>query len=474
MSAHQSLSDGVVVAGRYRIERALGEGGMATVYAVRHVHTGEQLAMKLLRSGAIGEPRAVELFRREMRAPAQIGSEHVVRVTDADVADELGNTPFLVMEFLRGRDLERELASRGKLPADEALLYLTQAARALDKAHKMGIVHRDLKPENLFLSRREDGSPWLKILDFGIAKIDPSSVTDLGAIATTATGEVFGTPLYMAPEQARGQNDKVGPWSDIWAIGVIAHKLLTGRDAWTPKSMAHLVSLVAYEPIAPPSSRGVALGPAFDEWFLRCCARDPDGRFASAGEAVDALAEALQVSPADPAALRRSESEWEGHKLPSAPLPGSEATTLSDPGAAPMEEEREGPSPLSRTRMDPPARPRAGWALLAGFVLVLMLAGAGIAALRGTDREPALVALPRLRPAMTIASAAAGAALDAAAAEPPVELSAPAPARTQGAPRPAATTAKPPARTAQPPSRGKTRTKTKTKKSGDPQLDVRD
>ena len=442
---------------------------MATVYAVRHVHTGEQLAMKLLRNGAIGEPRAAELFRREMRAPAQIGSEHVVRVTDADVADELGNTPFLVMEFLRGRDLERELSSRGKIPAAEALLYLMQTARALDKAHKMGIVHRDLKPENLFLSWREDGSPWIKILDFGIAKIDPSRIEDLGAIATTATGEVFGTPLYMAPEQARGQNDKVGPWSDIWAIGVIAHKLLTGKDAWTPKSMAHLVSLVAYEPIAPPSSRGISFGSAFDEWFLKCCAREPEARFASAGEAVDALVQALAVTPADPAALRRLDAEWDAHKH-GARLPGSEAATLSDPGAAPIEEEREGPSPLSRTRIDLPSRPRAGWTLFAGFVLVLLLTGAAIAALRGNDREPVLVALPRLSGAMATASAAAGAALSAAAAEPPVELSAPASASTANTKKPAATTAKPPARTAQPSGR----TKTKTKKSGDPQLDVRD
>src|SRR5690606_36304437 len=118
MGADENLRAGVIVAGRYRIERALGEGGMSTVYAVRHARTGERRALKLLRAGrASGDPRAAELFRREMQAPARIGSEHVVRVTDADVAPELGDAPFLVMELLRGRDLEREVAARGALPA---------------------------------------------------------------------------------------------------------------------------------------------------------------------------------------------------------------------------------------------------------------------------------------------------------------------------------------------------------------------
>ncbi|EYF01243.1 serine/threonine protein kinase [Chondromyces apiculatus] len=405
MAKEQNLHEGTVVAGRYRIERALGEGGMSTVYAVRHVHTGELLAMKLLRAAATNDLRSVELFRREMRAPAQIESEHVVRVTDADVAPELGNAPFLIMELLRGQDLEREVRERGAIPAPEVLLYLTQAARALDKAHKLGIIHRDLKPENLYLSRREDGTPWIKILDFGIAKIDPNVATEgTGGIGTTAAGEVFGTPLYMAPEQARGQNDEVGPWTDIWAVGVIAHKLLTGKDAWQPRSLAHLVSLVAYEPISTPSSRGVDLGGGFDEWFLRCCSRESDLRFATAGEAVTALSTALGVKAADPTALIREPP-------PALPEPSEDARREALGGSRELHPSS---SPLSRTESEQPVRTGA-W--IAGALFAVMLGAGGL--FLATRSGSARVTAPALPGVHLAASAAAQSGAEAAAAGAP-------------------------------------------------------
>src|SRR4051812_31839016 len=145
MDSSQELSPGTVLGGRYRVERTLGQGGMGAVYLVRHVRTEEKLALKLLHAGIAGNAVLVERFRREARAPAQIDSDHVARVVDADVAPELGGAPFLVMEFLRGRDLGHEVESRGALPPGEVVSYLAQAARALDKAHALGIVHRDLK-----------------------------------------------------------------------------------------------------------------------------------------------------------------------------------------------------------------------------------------------------------------------------------------------------------------------------------------
>src|SRR5580704_15655299 len=144
MNATEGLSAGTVLAGRYRVERALGRGGMGAVYLVRHVRTEERLALKLIHASIAGNPELVERFRREARAPAQIDSDHVVRVLDADVAPEIGGAPFLVMEFLRGRDLEHEIAARGRLPPEEVVSYLGQAARALDKAHRLGIVHREI------------------------------------------------------------------------------------------------------------------------------------------------------------------------------------------------------------------------------------------------------------------------------------------------------------------------------------------
>src|SRR5258708_16875324 len=216
-----------LVASRYRIIRELGRGGMGVVYVVEHIHTGEQLALKVLHGAAAVDPAAIARFKREARAGAQIKSEHVVRVTDADVAPELGGAPFFVMELLEGCDLEQLVERVGPLHPDVVVDVLSQIARALDKAHRIGIVHRDLKPENIFLHWREDGTAVAKILDFGISKFlsaDPDQSSGLGM---TADGTVMGTPYYMTPEQARGLAEEIGPATDMWPIGLLAHKMFT-------------------------------------------------------------------------------------------------------------------------------------------------------------------------------------------------------------------------------------------------------
>ena len=287
-----------LIASRYRVLRELGRGGMGVVYVVEHVNTGDHLALKLLLAHANASPETVERFKREARAPAKIKSEHVVKVTDADVAPELDNAPFLVMELLDGQDLEKMAETYGMLPPDQVVDMLAQVARALDKAHAAGIVHRDLKPENLFLHKREDGSQLVKILDFGISKVMGGE--GLGSTAQagggTKTGAVFGTPLYMAPEQAKGLQAQIGAGTDIWAIGLIAYRLITGHVYWRANTVAELLVQIIAEPLAPPSTlRPYQLTPAFDAWFARSCDRDPAQRFRSVGEQVRALAEALGV-----------------------------------------------------------------------------------------------------------------------------------------------------------------------------------
>jgi eukaryotic-like serine/threonine-protein kinase len=282
------LPAGTVVVARYKVERLLGHGGMGAVYAVRHLNTGEALALKLLHPSLASNAQAVERFRAEARAPVRIQSEHVVRVIDADVSEQ--GVPFLVMELLRGRDLGTELKRRGALPAGEVVLYLRQVARALDRAHAIGIVHRDLKPANLFLTVREDGTPHVKILDYGIAKL-----TDTVSGELTQDGSVFGTPWYMSPEQARGQVQKVGPMADIWSLGLIAFRLLSGKNYWSADGMAALVGQICYEPLTAPSQLAPHVGRHFDAWFARACNREPEQRFPSASIAVDELAVALGV-----------------------------------------------------------------------------------------------------------------------------------------------------------------------------------
>lgn len=290
------ITPGMVIAGRYRIVKQLGEGGVGAVYLVQHVHTDERLALKVLLTQVAMDPTTVERFRTEARAPARIDSDHIVRVTDADVAAEIGGAPFLVMEFLRGRDLGGEVDVRHKLHPKEVVLYMRQTARALDKAHGIGIVHRDLKPENIFLTVREDGTPCVKLLDFGIAKLTGASAPNGVNQSKTKTGAVFGTPLYMAPEQARAQAHLIGPHTDVWALGLIAVRLLMGGDYWQAETLSDLIVQIVVDPIPPPSQKGAAFGAAFDAWFLRCCSREPGQRFRSAGEAITELAAALGIA----------------------------------------------------------------------------------------------------------------------------------------------------------------------------------
>ncbi|MCC6526663.1 MAG: serine/threonine protein kinase, partial [Polyangiaceae bacterium] len=160
--------------------------------------------------------------------------------------------------------------------------------------HAIGIVHRDLKPENLFLTTRDDGTPCIKVLDFGIAKLS-GATGDLASYKATHTGDVFGTPLFMSPEQCKGEIDRIGPQTDVWALGLIAYRLLTGKDFWTAATLTHLIAQIAYEPMPVASTRGVDLGAAFDAWFAKCCARDIAERFTGAGEAVRELGRALGV-----------------------------------------------------------------------------------------------------------------------------------------------------------------------------------
>lgn len=294
-----SVASGVVVAGRYRVERRVGAGGMGEVYLVQHVHTDERFAMKVLLSTVISDSSALERFRREARTPARIDSDHVVRVTDADVAPELKGAPFLVMEYLRGEDLDKFVELNGPMNPQDVVTYLQQISRALDKAHALGIVHRDLKPENIFITRREDGSPLLKVLDFGIAKFTSGALGDLANKTATSPGQIYGTPLYMSPEQAKGDSKAIAAQTDIWALGLIASRMLSGRDYWDAETLTALIAQVVYEPMRKPSELGINFGDAYDAWFLKCCDRDQSARFATAGEAIFRLGQALGVIDAN-------------------------------------------------------------------------------------------------------------------------------------------------------------------------------
>lgn len=296
-----ALIPGQVFHGRYQIVRCLKFGGMGAVYECIHLKTRKHRALKVMLPQIIADEGMRERFELEARITATIESEHIVETFDAGIDEETGAL-FLVMELLRGEELGGLLKRRGTLPADEVVVLLSQAALALDRTHAAGIIHRDLKPENLFVTSRDDGSPRLKILDFGIAKV----VAD--GTHTVKQTAAIGTPLYMSPEQFQGDG-AIGPRADIYALGHIAYALLSGQPYWhdeqcsNPAVFAFFVLVMAGPPERPTrraARHGVALPAAFDAWFARATARVPSDRFDRASVLVTELAVALGVTAPRP------------------------------------------------------------------------------------------------------------------------------------------------------------------------------
>jgi len=210
------FATGDVVAGKYRVDRPLGAGGMGVVVAATHVELDRPVAIKVLLSGAAKDPDVVARFSREARAAAKIRSEHVARVLDVGLLPS--GLPFMVMEYLEGEDLAWRLTQQACLPLPEIAQYVLEACEALAEAHAAGIIHRDLKPANLFLATRPDRSRIVKLLDFGISK---SPVGAAGAV--TSTQAVMGSPVYMSPEQLVSAKN-VDARSDVWSLGVVLYE----------------------------------------------------------------------------------------------------------------------------------------------------------------------------------------------------------------------------------------------------------
>jgi serine/threonine-protein kinase len=277
---------GTLVAGKYRVERLLGRGGMGSVWSGRHVTLGQLVAIKFVHPKLAGSAEARRRFDTEAKAAARIRSRHAVKVHDHGVTDS--GQPYIVMEYLEGEALEQAIRRRGKLPFSEVMQIVAQSARALAAAHEAQIVHRDLKPDNVLLASDKEAELGytVKLVDFGIAKIVQSEA-ETGAAATQA-GMVLGTPHYMSPE-ALTASAPVSAASDIWSLGACAFAAATGRVPFEGDAIGDVVLKVCAAPIPVPSKLEPSLPKAFDEWFARCCARDVSQRFRSAGEAADAL-----------------------------------------------------------------------------------------------------------------------------------------------------------------------------------------
>ncbi len=295
---------GEVISKRYRISALLGEGGMGAVYLAEHMHMKKRFALKLLHPAMAGNEEVIERFRREAEAAAHLDHPNVVAATDFGQTDD--GSFFLVLEYIDGTSL-REVIEGGPMPAARALHIVRQIALGLGRAHDAGIVHRDLKPENVMLVRKEDDADFVKVLDFGVARIEPQAEREGSDQPLTRLGTVVGTPAYMAPEQALGE--KVTPRSDLYALGIVLYELLTGKHPFDGDPMAMLsLHLVAPVPAMAVRAPGVVVPPAVEALVRRLLEKDAAARPASGRELVDATyAAALDSGVALPAAAPPSE-----------------------------------------------------------------------------------------------------------------------------------------------------------------------
>lgn len=277
------VQQGDVLAGKYRVERVLGSGGMGVVVAAAHLTLGERVAIKFLLPSALTQPELVQRFQREGQSAARIKSEHVGRVFDVGTLES--GAPYLVMEYLDGSDLGTFVREQGPVEVPLAVDFVLQTCEAIAEAHALGMVHRDLKPANLFLTYRADGSPCVKVIDFGISKAGGFGGD---AVDMTKSAVMMGSPLFMAPEQMASAKD-ADARSDIWSLGVILHVLIAGRPPFEGETALGIYDKML---LGAPPLRTLRIGvpEGLEAAVLRCLKKDRDARFRNVAELAVALA----------------------------------------------------------------------------------------------------------------------------------------------------------------------------------------
>jgi eukaryotic-like serine/threonine-protein kinase len=363
------VGPGAVLAGKFKLELKLGQGGMGAVWRAEHIQLRSPVAIKLIDELIAQNPEALARFLREAQSAAALRSPHVVQILDYG-ADR--GVPYIAMELLEGESLADRLDRVGRLGPAEVARVMTEVARAIGKAHELSIVHRDLKPDNIFLVKNDEVEVT-KVLDFGIAKATQG--LGVASASETRTGAILGTPHYMSPEQAEGTK-LVDHRTDLWALGVIAFECLVGRRPFDSDALGSLLLAICTRPIPVPSAWGLEL-PGFDAWFAKACARELPERFQSARELAAELRRVIGGAVGTDMTLV-DESRGPGAFAKTAAMNTPFVTvpaTAGVPSGRPLSEPRRGV---------------AGWAL--GGVVALVLAGIAAFVLRESPAEPSVPA----------------------------------------------------------------------------------
>ncbi len=389
-----SLDVGSVLAETYEVTRLIGRGGMGEVWLARHRRLpGKQVAIKVLHvNGKPLSADALARFRREAEVATRINHPNIVEVHDFNTLAD--GAPYLVLEFLQGESLASRL--RHPMDVDEVQRILRQVGSALQAAHAHGVVHRDLKPDNIFIVPEPMGAV-VKVLDFGISKVVDSTTLQ------TQEAVLVGTPAYMSPEQALGNNKDVGPQSDVFALGAIAYEMLTGHQPFTAESIAQLVFKIAYEPHRPISSVKEGLPPHVSAAVERALNKDRAQRYATVAAFIEELTGAALP------AFRAPESDPGERSGVATPGDGSSDSLMMGKTAAPSSGPSRPPAPVV-VATPAPAPKRSMLFVAAGLAVAAIAAGTFF-----LTRPPKLIAIPVLPESVEIVAAVA--VVDAGVAE---------------------------------------------------------
>ena len=398
------IESGDIIDGRYLVKNIMAEGGMGAVYAGVHMRLGRSVAIKILKAKHLEDEEQTTRFMQEAKAAAELHHRNIVDVIDIGTLED--EAPYFVMELLVGESLRDRMRSHLPMAPREIGYIAKQTLAGLAAAHSRGIIHRDIKPSNIFISREIDGREIVKILDFGISKLQ-KNMDDPDAQELTEDGTVLGTPLYMSPEQAAGKKERVDLRTDIYACGVILYKALTGVHPYKGRNYNEIMHSIFTSKYASPSSLNPQITPEMERVINKAMAKEPEGRFRDADEFIKEMPVFLVETTHSGLVLpriRKSEASETPPSLSSPSLtppsvrgmPGSGLGEMPAPSAAPRKHVTpvSGPSLVGKGAWEEmggyqesskimKARPMMPWLLVLPFSVILLIVGGILLILTG-------------------------------------------------------------------------------------------